>query len=130
MTWNDLAKSRMKAVGVTQERLAEHLGKTQGAIGHWLNGRREPSLSEIASLLKYLSVDGIFLNSDGTIAVDESDLSKPLPPPQLTEQQKEYLDLLDSIPSEDAERFIDEMRKVKAHYDAIFEEMLKKRSIK
>lgn len=120
----------MKTVGVTQERLAEQLGKTQGAIGHWLNGRREPSLAEIALLLKFLSVDGIFLNSDGTISVDESDLSKPLPPPQLTEKQKEYLDLLDSIPSEDAERFIDEMRKVKAHYDAIFEEMLKKRNVK
>ncbi len=45
----------------------------------------------------------------------------------LTNAQREVLELLDGIPSEDAERFIDEMRKVKAHYDAIFEEMLSKR---
>ena len=40
--WNALAKSRMKEVRMTQEALAEKLGVTQGAIGHWLNGRREP----------------------------------------------------------------------------------------
>ncbi|WP_149807292.1 helix-turn-helix domain-containing protein, partial [Salmonella enterica] len=41
--WNELAKARMKQIGLTQDKLAEALGKTQGAIGHWLNGRREPS---------------------------------------------------------------------------------------
>lgn len=130
MTWNELVKTRMKTAGVTQERLAEHLGKTQGAIGHWLNGRREPAISDIAAMLKFLSVDGIFLNADGTISVDENDLSKPLAPPPLTDRQKEFLELSESIPSEEADRLLAEMRKIKAHYEAIFEEWLKKRSEK
>ncbi|MGM1179030.1 helix-turn-helix domain-containing protein, partial [Serratia marcescens] len=40
-------------MSVTQERLAEHLGKTQGAIGHWLNGRREPGVDDIAKIMKF-----------------------------------------------------------------------------
>ena len=30
--WQDLAKSRMKEVGMTQEQLAEALGMTQGGL--------------------------------------------------------------------------------------------------
>ncbi len=66
--WNDLARSRMKEVGITQERLAEMLGKTQGAIGHWLNGRREPSIEDIAAIMKILGMNEIRLSSDGTVA--------------------------------------------------------------
>lgn len=44
MKWYDLAKSLMKSQGITQEQLAEHLGITKGAVSHWLNARREPSL--------------------------------------------------------------------------------------
>jgi SOS-response transcriptional repressor LexA len=54
--WYELAKARMKTTGITQEKLAEHLGVTQGAVAHWMSGRREPSLDVIASVLKYLSL--------------------------------------------------------------------------
>lgn len=67
LKWNDLAKARMKEVGITQERLAEMLGKTQGAIGHWLNGRREPSIEDIAEIMKLLGLSQLRLNSDGTL---------------------------------------------------------------
>lgn len=66
--WNDLARSRMKEAGITQERLAEMLGKTQGAIGHWLTGRREPSIEDIAAIMKILGMNEIRLSSDGTVA--------------------------------------------------------------
>ncbi len=58
----------MKEVGITQERLAEMLGKTQGAIGHWLTGRREPSIEDIAAIMKILGMNEIRLSSDGTVA--------------------------------------------------------------
>ncbi|WP_373465897.1 helix-turn-helix domain-containing protein [Cronobacter sakazakii] len=31
-------------MGLTQDKLAEALGKTQGAIGHWLNGAASQAL--------------------------------------------------------------------------------------
>jgi SOS-response transcriptional repressor LexA len=79
-SWRDLAKARMKDVGMTQERLAESLGKTQGAIGHWLNGRRDPSIEEIASLMKVIGLKELVLNSDGTVNdSDASNVTNPRP---------------------------------------------------
>ncbi|MGR5723189.1 helix-turn-helix domain-containing protein, partial [Escherichia coli] len=46
MKWYELARYRMKELGITQEKLAEELGMTQGGIGHWLRGSRHPSLSD------------------------------------------------------------------------------------
>ena len=65
--WNELAKARMKEIGMTQERLAESLQKTQGAIGHWLNGRREPSIEDIAAIMKIIGMKELVLNSDGSV---------------------------------------------------------------
>lgn len=63
--WSDLAKARMKEIGMTQERLAEIVGKTQGGVGHWLNGRREPSVEDIASIMRALGIPEISITSDG-----------------------------------------------------------------
>ncbi len=49
--WNDLVKARMKEIKMTQDTLAEALGVTQGAVAHWVGGRREPSLEVIAKIL-------------------------------------------------------------------------------
>ncbi|TQL04918.1 peptidase S24-like protein [Pseudomonas sp. SLBN-26] len=54
--WNLLAKARMKELGVTQEQLAERIGVTQGAVAHWLNGRREPGLTRINRILACLQM--------------------------------------------------------------------------
>jgi len=54
--WNELAKARMKELGITQDKLAEHIGVSQGGVAHWLSGRREPSLDVIAKVLKYLGL--------------------------------------------------------------------------
>lgn len=65
MKWYELARSRMKELGITQEKLAEELGMTQGGIGHWLRGSRHPSLSDIGVVFKYLGIDNISFNHDG-----------------------------------------------------------------
>jgi SOS-response transcriptional repressor LexA len=54
--WTQRAKARMAEIGVTQEQLAERLGVTQGAIGHWLNERREPKLDMINRIMKELGI--------------------------------------------------------------------------
>lgn len=71
MKWYDLAKTLMKTRGVTQEQLAEHLGITKGAVSHWLNARREPSLSEIARILEFLGKRNFSVGAGGLI-IDET----------------------------------------------------------
>lgn len=79
--WNDLAKARMKEVGITQEKLAEMLGRTQGAIGHWLNGRREPGIDDIAAIMKIIGLSEMVLRADGTFSssANESNVSYAAP---------------------------------------------------
>ncbi|HCU2526423.1 TPA: helix-turn-helix transcriptional regulator [Enterobacter hormaechei] len=66
-TWNQVAKARMKELGISQEQLGEMLGKTQGAIAHWLNGRRDPGIDNIASIMRALKIDTINLMPDGSV---------------------------------------------------------------
>jgi SOS-response transcriptional repressor LexA len=49
--WIKALRSAMTQQGITQDQLAERIGKTQGAVGHWLNGRREPGLADINRML-------------------------------------------------------------------------------
>lgn len=54
--WYELAKAKMKEMKITQEGLAETLGVTQGAVAHWLSGRREPDLATISKVLEVLGL--------------------------------------------------------------------------
>ncbi|MFW9099590.1 LexA family transcriptional regulator [Pseudomonas sp. P4795] len=54
--WYELAKARMKERKITQEKLAIEMGVTQGGVAHWMSGRREPSLEQIAHVLKFLDL--------------------------------------------------------------------------
>jgi len=82
--WNELAKTRLSALGMTQAELSEKMGVTQGAMGHWLNGRRSPSLAEVGAIFQILGISGASLNPDGTFTVAE-DLTHPP-----VKQQYEY----------------------------------------
>lgn len=55
--WYDRAKTRMADKGVTQEQLLELFGvKTRGAVGHYLNGRRDPSSIVLVTLADRLEM--------------------------------------------------------------------------
>ena len=54
--WIKAVRGAMSEQGVTQEQLAERIGRTQGAVGHWLNERREPGLSDINRMLSVLGL--------------------------------------------------------------------------
>ena len=68
-----MAKARMKELKITQESLAERLGVTQGAVAHWLSGRREPDLETISRVLAVLDMPGLQIgeNSDGKTGADD-----------------------------------------------------------
>lgn len=57
----------MKELDITQEQVAEQMGVSQGAVAHWLGGRREPSLERIGALLEYLGLSSIF-RENGAVA--------------------------------------------------------------
>lgn len=80
-TWHSLAKSRMKKLGITQEQLAEKLGVTQGAIGHWLNKRREPSMDIILGILAALELKNISIGVDGNVTNETQNLE--IAPPDI-----------------------------------------------
>lgn len=78
-TWHSLAKSRMKKLGITQEQLAEKLGVTQGAIGHWLNKRREPSMDIILGIMAALELKNMNIGVDGAIVSDHQNMELAAP---------------------------------------------------
>ncbi|MDG6274928.1 LexA family protein [Glaesserella parasuis] len=65
--WNQYVREKMQAQNLRQDDIAETMGKTQGAIGHWLTGRRMPNVNEVAQMINLTGVNKVILNGDGTI---------------------------------------------------------------
>lgn len=42
--WNEFVRDRMSEKNLKQEDIAEAIERTQGAVGHWLTGRRSLTL--------------------------------------------------------------------------------------
>ncbi|UJL40823.1 helix-turn-helix transcriptional regulator [Salmonella enterica subsp. enterica serovar Infantis] len=82
--WNELAKARMKQIGLTQINLLK-LSVRLRAIGHWLNGRREPSIEDIAAIMKQLGLKELVLSSDGMVDYPDSNLNNVSSPRPHTE---------------------------------------------
>lgn len=61
VSWMDRAKTLMQSRGISQEELAASLSCTRGAIGHYLSGRRSPSLEQLARLAEALQTDPAWL---------------------------------------------------------------------
>ncbi len=75
-TWYELAREAMAAQNISQEQMAERLGVTQGGVGHWLNGRREPKLEMINRFLAELGLP--------PMAVPQADAIEVEPGPPIT----------------------------------------------
>ncbi|MFZ7164618.1 LexA family transcriptional regulator [Avibacterium avium] len=65
--WTDFVRDRMSEKNMNQEDMAEAINKTQGAIGHWLTGRRSPNFDDVAKMLSATQTEQVILNSDGTL---------------------------------------------------------------
>lgn len=66
-TWDVYIREKMKEQKIRQDDMAEAMNKTQGTIGHWLNGRRMPNFDDVAKMIDVTGVKKIILNSDGTV---------------------------------------------------------------
>ncbi len=79
MKWYELAKSLMKEKGITYDDLAERFSVSKGAVGHWMTGKREPSLHDIAGILAFVGVNNAVINSDGSISIEKEDINHQPP---------------------------------------------------
>lgn len=70
--WYEIAKKVMEEQDISQEEMGVRLGVTQGAVGHWLRGEREPKLETINRLFGVLGLPGLGLISTTTSTVEPS----------------------------------------------------------
>ena len=59
--WTGRARAQMRARGVSQQDLSRLLECTRGAVGHYLSGRRHPSLEQMEIIARELGVDLLWL---------------------------------------------------------------------
>jgi SOS-response transcriptional repressor LexA len=57
--WIELVKGKMREQKVTQEQLAERVGVSQGAVAHWLGGRRVTDLPTMNLVLRELGMGNL-----------------------------------------------------------------------
>lgn len=135
-----LYESKKKQLQITQYTLAYEMGISQGAVGHYLNGRN-PLNVKVASIFAHLlnvSVNDFSPSIASTIAEQASSLkngfvenkatregSITLSTRPLTKKQIELLETFEALPDDKKERFLSEMKNMKAHYDAYFKQRLK-----
>lgn len=79
MNWNDLVKSRMKELGITQAELAERMGIAQATIARYLTKTREPSIETIAQIMKCVKIENMTLSSDGKIDYPDEVIANVVP---------------------------------------------------
>ena len=80
--WYDLAKQLMRAQGMSQDSLADLMGITKGGLSHWLNGRREPNLEDIARIMRALGRRQFTVTHDGMVIDDSVSNTLPGAPPR------------------------------------------------
>lgn len=73
VTWNQLIRDKMVESKISQEKLGESIGKTQGAIGHWLRGTREPSVEDITKIMLAVGINEMIIKSNGEASLIGSD---------------------------------------------------------
>ncbi|MEB8055663.1 LexA family protein [Pseudomonas fulva] len=73
--WNAFLKRYKREHNLSQLKLAERLGMTQGGVGHWLRGTRRPTLETINEKLEKLGL--VFLEAQ--VMVVERDLMRETP---------------------------------------------------
>lgn len=87
-TWMDRVRARMRETGKKQRHLQKALGLgTRGAVGHYLAGRRQPSIEQFAIIAKELNTTVDWLLGEQHQNVEPTDdaqriveMYKKLPP--------------------------------------------------
>ena len=73
--WIALVRTKLRELKLTQEKLAERVGASQGGVGHWLNKRRQPDLPTMNKVLHALGLEHLeiaLVIRERSAAADES----------------------------------------------------------
>ncbi|WMT13378.1 LexA family transcriptional regulator [Serratia fonticola] len=76
--WYELAKARMRPLGLTRDDISDRLEVTPGAVGHWLTGRRTPNLDQIATIMGMVGFEKFTVHANGMV----EDPNLPIVPPE------------------------------------------------
>lgn len=129
-TFSDRLSARRKALGLTQQQLADKVKKSSVSVFKWENGQTEPKGASLFALSQALRCSPTWL-----LFGDEE--QEPLPvdqlPVELDERQQRLLQLFESLPESEKEAFIKELDSRVENFNRLFEELLsvrKKQSVK
>lgn len=108
MDWRERFRQRFDVLkvreGLTQEKLAEILGVTQGTVGHWLNARRAPdTLAMYEQLAKALNVHPAWL----LYGIDKA----------MTKESFEFIELWEKLPLSQRLALFETVRSLAAQVD-------------
>jgi len=72
--WIALVRAKLRELDLTQEKLGERVGVSQGGVGHWLNKRRQPDLETMNRVFQALGLghlEIVLVIRDRSVAVQE-----------------------------------------------------------
>ena len=123
MKWYDRAKARMEELEITQQKLADKLGMTRGGVGHYLSGRREPSLDDLIIIAKELRMTLDELAGDGRASAVAEDAPHYLPP-----KQKALIDMFYGLTKDQQKDFMRSLETTKQQNDLIYWELKRRKN--
>ncbi|WP_052740014.1 helix-turn-helix domain-containing protein [Photorhabdus luminescens] len=139
MRLKSIFESKKKKLNLSQQTIADEMDISQGAVGHYLNGRNALNAKVASAFAKILNVSicdfspslAAEITELSTTCVDNNEKKELTKAARyLTPEQEELLKAFDSLPRDEAQRVLRETKAKAAHFDAIFAEMLAKRGSK
>ncbi|EQA8280127.1 helix-turn-helix domain-containing protein [Escherichia coli] len=117
----------LQELNINQSELGRRLGVKPQSVQGWLKGvmPRMDKLEKLAELSQH-PVHWFFMEEE-TLG-DKMTVSSNDNQPQLTEQQKKIISLLDELPQSDAEQIIREMEQKRDFYKRKLEELLRQKN--
>ncbi|HGU5048388.1 TPA: helix-turn-helix domain-containing protein [Escherichia coli] len=117
----------LQELNINQSELGRRLGVKPQSVQGWLKGvmPRMDKLEKLAELSQH-PVHWFFMEEEtlgDKIAVSSNDNQ-----PQLTEQQRKIISLLDELPQSDAEQIIRDMEQKRDFYKRKLEELLRQKN--
>lgn len=124
MSLNERIAARRKDLEITQQKLADMVGKSHVTIYKWESGDNEPKGKNLFALASALKCSPAWL-----LFGDEEQAPTPASelPTELDERQRRLLDLFESLPESEKEACIGELEVRVENFNRLFEELLKVR---
>ncbi|HCD7554180.1 TPA: helix-turn-helix domain-containing protein, partial [Citrobacter farmeri] len=123
---SDRISARRKALGLTQQQLADMVKKSSVSVFKWESGQTEPKGKTLFALSSALKCSPTWL-----LFGDEEQTPTPvdLLPIELDDRQNRLLELFDSLPESEKESYLNELEARVENFNRLFEELLKVRKL-